>query len=89
MVSLEVFAFLLSGISISASLFYYANVLQNANRTRQTQLFMQIYDRFDDKEFMKTLHHLLSLEWSSPEEFMDKYGPVSNLERYTISDSIF
>jgi len=37
MVSLEVIAIILSGISISAFLFYYANVLQNANKTRQTQ----------------------------------------------------
>ena len=44
MVSLEVIAILLSGISISASLVYYSNVLANANRTRQAQLFMSLYN---------------------------------------------
>ena len=46
MVSLEVVAILLSGISISASLFYYANVLQNANKTRQAQLYMGLLNTF-------------------------------------------
>ena len=52
MVSLEVVAILLSGIGISASLVYYANVLANANKTqqlqletRQAQLFIQMRAR--------------------------------------------
>jgi hypothetical protein len=51
MVSLEVIAILLSGISISASLFYYASVLKNQNETRQTQLFMSITQKMDTPEW--------------------------------------
>ena len=68
MVSLEVVAILLSGISISASMFYYANVLANTNKTqqqletRQTQLFLQLYGT-DSEEQIKQVSELLT-KWN-------------------------
>ena len=71
MVSLEVIAILLSGISISASLVYYANVLQNANRTREAQLFMNVYDKWSDPEMAKAYQIVDDAHYSSFDEYME------------------
>jgi hypothetical protein len=74
MVSLEVIAILLSGISISASLFYYATILQNANKTRQIQLFMQFYSKLTDKQFYDEFMTLRTQEWIDFDDYLEKYG---------------
>ena len=40
---IETIGFILTGIGLTASIVYYANVLANANKTRKAQLFMSIY----------------------------------------------
>ena len=76
MVSLEVVAILLSGISISVSLFYYANVLQNQNKTqqmqlenRQAQLFMNIYSRYASNEAIDNEYIINKLEIKNIEDW--------------------
>ena len=88
MVSLEVIAILLSGISISASLFYYANVLQNQNKTRQTQLFMTLYEVYRSIEFRRQWYSTSSWTWSSHEEFLSKYGAENNVEAFSVLHSV-
>ena len=78
MISSEVIAILLSGISISASLFYYANVLQNANKTRQAQLFMTLYDRRSQPVFQKQYTRITNRTWINNEDWEEKYGPFTN-----------
>ena len=70
MVSLEVVAILLSGISISASLFYYANVLQNQNRTRQTQHYFEFLQTVSTREFVKRTEQFGKLQIDSYEDYM-------------------
>jgi hypothetical protein len=61
MISLEVIAILLSGISISASLVYYSNVLANSNKTRKAQLFMSIYKITIDEEMNKKWYDAMEM----------------------------
>jgi hypothetical protein len=82
MVSLEVIAILLSGIGISASLFYYANVLQNANKTRQAQLFMDLYRTYRDPFFRKQYQDILSQKWIDFNDFWEKYGEANNRDAW-------
>ena len=83
MVSLEVVAILISGISISASLFYYANVLQNANTTRKTQLLQNMIDQMNDPIFWSNFGKLMwHYEWNDYNEFWEKFGPKNNPEGY-------
>jgi len=90
MVSLEVVAILLSGISISASLLYYANVLQNANKTRQAQLFMNLYGTYHSPEFRKKWHDLTQRKWTDIEDWRRKYTQSSeDLAAYTSMLSFF
>ena len=89
MVSLEVAAILLSGISISASLFYYASVLRSQNETRQAQLFMPIYAKFHDKAFMEDFLKIVGTwEWNSYDDWFEKYGR-SNLKEYSSLIALF
>ena len=60
MVSLEIIALVLTGLSITVSIIYYANVLSNANKTQQltlenrnAQLLMRIYDKYTETELMR------------------------------------
>ena len=83
MVSLEVVAILLSGIGISASLFYYSNVLSNANKTRQYQLFMNVYNNHTKLQnigiLMEMLYHW---EWKDFDDFNTKYSSPNNPEAH-------
>ena len=77
MVSLDVVAILLSAISISASLFYYSNVLQNQNKARQTQNFMQLHQSHYEKDVLETMYMLHNLEWTDFNDYLEKYSALS------------
>ena len=80
MVSLEVAAILLSGIGISASLVYYANILRNANKTRQRELIIQRSQTYS-LEYMRTMNDVFNqLDWEDAEEWERKYGRYTNPE---------
>jgi len=62
MASLELIALVLTGLSITASIVYYASVLSNANRTqklqletRRTQIFMQLHQSKYDQEGLEAI----------------------------------
>ena len=81
MVSLEVIAILLSGIGISASLVYYANVLQNANKTRQTQLLMDLYQTYRSPEFFHDWDQVIwRIEFDNWEDAMKILHPLNHTE---------
>ena len=63
----------LTGLSITASIIYYASVLRNQNKTRQTQLFMQIYQTRNEHENMVRWYELSSWEWEDLDDFRRKY----------------
>ena len=42
---------LVTAASVSMAAIYYAFTLRNQNRTRQAQLFMQIFQRFQEPNF--------------------------------------
>jgi hypothetical protein len=88
MVSLEVIAILLSGISISASLFYYSNVLQNANKTRQAQLFMDLYRTYRDPVFRKQYNEILNMRSTDFDDWWNKYGEQNNSEAWTTFQTV-
>ena len=70
MISLDVFALVLTGLGLIASIIYYANVLSNANKTqqmqletRQAQFFMQLSDKFNSLEANEILYTVYNLDW--------------------------
>jgi hypothetical protein len=74
MASFEFLAIVLSLLGLTASLIYYARVLDNQNKTRQTQLFLQFYNRLTDKQFYEDYKKLRDQEWTDYSDYITKYG---------------
>ena len=81
MASFEFLAIILTGLGLTASIVYYARVIGNQNKTqelqletRQTQLFMQIYNRWTDPLFNENYFDLMDREWEDFDDWMKRYG---------------
>lgn len=85
-----------AGLSIAASIVYYASVLMNANKTqqmqletRQAQLFLNIFNVYASKQFQKDSEELMQVwNWTDYDDFFAKYGPDVDPEAHAIWDSI-
>jgi len=103
---IETIGFVLTGIGLAASIIYYANILNNANRTRelqleaqnqaeatrQAQLYMRVWEKWDSEEFLKNLMKIYTFQYENFEEYMEKYGPYSDQEAwlsYCIIETFF
>lgn len=95
MVSLEIIALVLTGLSITASIIYYAKVLSNANKTqrmqletRQAQLFMGLYETYRSPEFRKQWTNILKQEYTDFDDFWERYGLENNPEAWADWQSV-
>ena len=70
---IEYLPLVLTGIGIMASILYYTMTLRNSNKTRQAQLFMQAHARFQDPEFTKMYNEVMDRDWSSIDDYREKY----------------
>jgi hypothetical protein len=75
MVDTQTLSILFAGLSIAASIVYYASVLRNANKTqqlqletRQAQMFMGIYNQLNRADFIDAWRAFMEMEWSTFEE---------------------
>lgn len=87
MASFEFLAITLTGLGLIASILYYTFTLQNANKTqrqqletRQTQLFMDLFQTVTTVEFNQRYQEMLGAEWTDYEDYLEKYGPIKNPE---------
>jgi hypothetical protein len=91
MITIETISIVFTGLSISLAAFYYINTLRNSKKnqelqleTRQAQLFMQIYDKLTDKEFVKDWTDFVYLqEWDDYNDYIEKYGYRNNLDAWS------
>ena len=77
---MEYLPLVLTGIGIIASILYYASVLRNANKTRQAQLFMDLYRTYRDPEFRRQYYEILGQKWVDFEDFWEKAKNSSNVD---------
>ena len=77
MASLEFVALVLTGLGLTASIVYYANVLSNSNKTqqmqletRQAQLLMQIINQWSQPAMVEARDFYARLEITSFDEFV-------------------
>ena len=61
MTSFEFLAIILTGLGLTASIVYYANVLSNANKTRKAQLFLSIYTITLQEEMNKKWYDAMAM----------------------------
>lgn len=84
MIDAQTISMVIAAVSIVIGATYYMGVLRNSNRTRQAQLYMQIFDKLNTKEFIRTwLEVMYHQDWKDAEEWESKYGPATNLDAAT------
>ena len=78
---IETIALVLTGLSITASIVYYATILRNANKTQQlalenrrAQLYMQMFLRITSEDFMKRSIDLIRWNYNDQDEFFQKFN---------------
>ena len=74
---IEYLPLVLTGLGLAVSIFYYANVLQNQNKTRQAQSYMQLHQAHYNKEGLETMFMLHNLEWTDFNNYLEKYSAIS------------
>jgi hypothetical protein len=79
MVDYGTISLVFTGLGIIVAISYYTLTLRNANRTRQAQLFMQIYNRFNTPEFVDQMYHL-RFRWIPPQ--LDDMSEFLTSEEY-------
>ena len=62
---------------------------EQALETRQAQLFMSIYTRVYEVEFWENFIDLRQWEWSSFEEFVEKYSPLEMTAKFNSVSTFF
>ena len=92
MVTVETISIAFTGLSISIAAFYYIGTLRNANRmreltiksqenaleTRQAQLFIQLFNRFNDANFYSKYDESVNRsEWKEYEQERETIGLVA------------
>ena len=62
-------------LGVIGGLAYYIISVRNQNRTRQAQLFISLYDHYNDPEYWKNYRHVIhEQEYDTVEEYNEKYG---------------
>lgn len=80
MVSIEQVVYVIPVLALSASILYYALNIRNQNKTRQTQIFIQLYQSRYNSEGVKQFWKSVLLEWDDYDDYMKRYGPFENPE---------
>ena len=84
MVDVQTIALVLTGLSITASIIYYASNLRNANKTRRAQIAMSFYSHVTNKEFWgQWTRVLFQQNWTTFREWDEGWGPLVNSEAAT------
>ena len=97
MASFEFLAVILTGLGLTVSILYYTTVLQNANKTqqsqletRQAQLYMQVFQELNsEKRWKEYLDARYSADWDDYDDFQGKYGRESNPDFFAKLSSMF
>jgi len=81
MVQVESLGLILTGLGLAASIVYYANILRNAERAKHRELILSRLRM--TKEFQEAWVTVNSvMKWDTPKEFLVKYGPQVDPEKY-------
>ena len=84
MASFDQIVLIIPMLALAASITYYAMVLKNQNKTRQTQMFMQLFQSRVDKENSQDLWELMAMVWKDDDDFVQQYSANNNPEHAAI-----
>ena len=85
----------LQTVGILVGVYYYISTIRSNQKnqqmqleTRQAQLFMHIFNRFQEVEFRKNFNEIMTREWKDYDDWDRKYGRYTNPTAQAISSSI-
>jgi len=80
MASFEFLAVIVSILGLAASITYYANIMQSAEKARRRDLIFQRFQGYN-LDYFRAYHQVaLQTDWETPEEYMKKYSRYGDLE---------
>jgi hypothetical protein len=85
---IEYLPLVLTGLGLTASILYYTMVLRNQNKTRQTQMLMELYAVYRDPEFAKSWGEMMDQEYIDFDDYWQKYGSDTNREAWNNWQSV-
>ena len=80
MVSIEIIALVLTGLSISASILYYTTVLRNNTKAQHMQMMLNIQRSRAQSGGILRYAKVLKMNWKDYDDFNKKYGFEDNPE---------
>jgi hypothetical protein len=89
MVDYQTISIVLTGIGMIIALTYYALQIRNQNRTRQAQLFMQIYRDMCTPDWWRILGEITSREYVDYDKAEKEFGKEANMGAWSEASSLF
>lgn len=84
MIDVQTISVVMAAAGVVIAVTYYIIYLRTITRTRQAQLFMQLYNRLNDKDFCESYGMVLwRFEWEDFDDWQRKYHPKADLETWT------
>jgi len=89
LIDVQTIGVLVTAASVSVAAIYYILTLRTNQRnmkhtldTRQVQLFMDVYQRFEELDFQNTYWEIMSYQWRDFNDYIAKYGEKANPEAF-------
>ena len=86
MVDYQTISIVLTGIGMIIALTYYALQIRNQNKTRQTQMFMQLYNTRYEEKNANRFWRVMRLEWEDFDDYVEKYSVLADPQEGVITD---
>jgi len=83
MVDIQTVSVLIAAMSVAVGMVVGIIQFRNLVKTRQIQLYLDLYNRLMEKELHQYANEILLLwKWENPNDFFEKYGPESHLDEW-------
>jgi len=82
MVALETVLDVMPIMSLVIVLAYYAIQIRSQNKTRQADLYLRLWGRWNTKEFSEHRYEAYRMMWTDREDFREKYSAINNPEAF-------
>ena len=76
MVTLETVLDVVPALSVAVALVYYGLQIRNQNKTREAQIYVTIWDKFSNPDFLERYYEVQNHEWTDFEDYMEKYAGI-------------
>ena len=74
----------LQTVGLLVGIAYYVMTLRNQNKARQAPLFLQMYSKFQDPEFLTVYNEIMTREFDDAYDYYTKYGGREDLNKSMI-----